>query len=111
MGPFGDGLVYDGLEVGLGSRVGEAVAEGLTGADWRPRPKGPFDVSSMRGCTPSHRFWCLLGVPVVTATWSRSSGSTRNSNIVDGFCLLLSVLVLMCYDGGIAAFMGGSHGW
>jgi hypothetical protein len=22
-------------------------------------PKGPFDTSSVRGCTPSHRLWCL----------------------------------------------------
>jgi hypothetical protein len=47
-------------------------------------PKGPFDTSSVRGCTPSHRLWCLDWVAPVNATASRSRGRARNSSIVDG---------------------------
>ena len=49
MGPFGDGLVDDGLKILLGSGVGEAVSYGLAVADEGPWAEGAFGFVSVVG--------------------------------------------------------------
>ena len=49
MGPFGDGLVDNGLEVLLGSGVGEAVSYGLAVADEGPWAERAFGFVFVEG--------------------------------------------------------------